>query len=242
MPFHKIDNGVKERALQLIAEGWPIERVIEAIGVSRRSIGRWTDNYDFVQRPQVWKTAPAQSLGLPLLCRQFRWHDRWFGSRVKGRSKAWRMDLGFGQPSDAFTFQGYEVGVEVYKWHLCCYCQWEPRAQGEELWDKNWWHFDVSFSQKLTWSVPDILLGGSLSVLLRDDSSSVSSTSWDWYLFGNGSLRVLTVVGEEVRKSKSELINYGLGISLEGLIELYDSVEEWNGQNDFVFKFFDFFN
>jgi hypothetical protein len=35
MPFHKIDNGVKERALQLIAEGWPIERVIEAIGVSR---------------------------------------------------------------------------------------------------------------------------------------------------------------------------------------------------------------
>ena len=79
MPFHKIDNGVKEWALQLIAEGWPIECVIEAIGVSRRSIGRWTDNYDFVQRPQVWKTAPAQkpwaSTSLPAIqvTRQVIW-------------------------------------------------------------------------------------------------------------------------------------------------------------------------
>ncbi len=37
MPFHKIDPGVKERALQLISEGWALENVIEAIGVSRDS-------------------------------------------------------------------------------------------------------------------------------------------------------------------------------------------------------------
>jgi transposase-like protein len=46
MPFRKIDTGVKERALQLISEGWPLEQVIEAIGVSRRSINRWADNYE----------------------------------------------------------------------------------------------------------------------------------------------------------------------------------------------------
>lgn len=46
MPFRKINNGVKERTLQLIAEGWPLEQVIEAMGVSRRSINRWADNYE----------------------------------------------------------------------------------------------------------------------------------------------------------------------------------------------------
>jgi transposase len=46
MPFHKIDTGVKERTLQLIAEGWSLEHVIEAIGVSHRSIDRWADNYE----------------------------------------------------------------------------------------------------------------------------------------------------------------------------------------------------
>jgi len=46
MPFHRIDTGVKERALQLIAEGWPLQHIIEVFGVSRRSIGRWADNYN----------------------------------------------------------------------------------------------------------------------------------------------------------------------------------------------------
>ena len=46
MPFQKIDTGVKERVLQLIAFGWPLQHVIEAIGVSRRSIDRWADNYE----------------------------------------------------------------------------------------------------------------------------------------------------------------------------------------------------
>jgi hypothetical protein len=38
MPFHKIDIGVKEWALQLIAEGWPLQHIIEVFGASRRSI------------------------------------------------------------------------------------------------------------------------------------------------------------------------------------------------------------
>jgi len=46
MPFHRIDTGVKERALQLIAEGWPLQHIIEVFGVSRCSIGRWADNYN----------------------------------------------------------------------------------------------------------------------------------------------------------------------------------------------------
>ena len=46
MPFCKVDTGVKEQALQLIAEGWSLEHVIEAMGVSHRSIDRWTDNYE----------------------------------------------------------------------------------------------------------------------------------------------------------------------------------------------------
>ncbi len=46
MPFHKIDPGVKEWALQLISEGWALENVIEAIGVSRCSIDRWATNYE----------------------------------------------------------------------------------------------------------------------------------------------------------------------------------------------------
>ena len=72
MPFHKIDNGVKEQALQLIAEGWPIERVIEAIGVSRCSIGQWTDNYEtfgsfktpavIAGRPQILNSTAVEGL------------------------------------------------------------------------------------------------------------------------------------------------------------------------------------
>lgn len=37
---------MKQRAVQLISEGWSLEQVIEAIGVSRRSIDRWVDNYE----------------------------------------------------------------------------------------------------------------------------------------------------------------------------------------------------
>jgi transposase-like protein len=46
MPFRKIDTDVKERALQLIAEGQPIEHIIEVIEVSCHSVDRWADNYE----------------------------------------------------------------------------------------------------------------------------------------------------------------------------------------------------
>jgi transposase len=46
MPYRKIHTGIKERSLKLIAEGWFIEQIIEALGVSHRSIGRWADNYE----------------------------------------------------------------------------------------------------------------------------------------------------------------------------------------------------
>jgi transposase len=72
MPFHKIDAGVKERALQLISEGWPLGQVIEAIGVSRRSINRWATNYEafgsvksptvIAGRPRVLNTTAVQGL------------------------------------------------------------------------------------------------------------------------------------------------------------------------------------
>jgi hypothetical protein len=39
MPYRKIHTGIKERSLKLIAEGWFIEQIIEALGVLRRSIG-----------------------------------------------------------------------------------------------------------------------------------------------------------------------------------------------------------
>jgi hypothetical protein len=45
MPFHRVDTGVKERALQLIAEGWPLQHIIEVFGASRPSIDRWANNY-----------------------------------------------------------------------------------------------------------------------------------------------------------------------------------------------------
>ena len=46
MPFHKIDTGVKQQALQLIAEDWPLVHIINMIGVSCHSISRWSDNYN----------------------------------------------------------------------------------------------------------------------------------------------------------------------------------------------------
>jgi len=72
MPFHQIDIGVKQRALQLIAEGWDLDDVIQAMGVSRRSINRWTDNYetfgsvkpplDVTGRPRLLNPAAVEGL------------------------------------------------------------------------------------------------------------------------------------------------------------------------------------
>ena len=72
MPFRKIDTGLKERALQLIAGGWPLEHVIETIGVSRRSVDRWAHNYEtfgsvkapaaITGRPRILNTTAVEGL------------------------------------------------------------------------------------------------------------------------------------------------------------------------------------
>lgn len=46
MVYQKISNDRKERALYLLLEqGWEIERIVDALGVSAKSIGRWEENY-----------------------------------------------------------------------------------------------------------------------------------------------------------------------------------------------------
>jgi transposase len=46
MVYHHISPDMKQRALQLLKQGWEIEDVAEVLGVSSKSIGRWSDNYD----------------------------------------------------------------------------------------------------------------------------------------------------------------------------------------------------
>ena len=46
MVYQKISNNRKEQALYLLLEeGWEIERVAHALGVSMQSIERWEENY-----------------------------------------------------------------------------------------------------------------------------------------------------------------------------------------------------
>ena len=47
-------------------------------------------------------------------------------------------------------------------------------------------------------------------------------------LFGNEILRELTVSGEDVGHIRSESIRYGLEVSIEELIQVYDSVVDGN--------------
>jgi transposase len=47
MVHRRISNDIKERALYLLLEkGWTMERVVEALGVSSRSVSRWEENYE----------------------------------------------------------------------------------------------------------------------------------------------------------------------------------------------------
>ncbi|KAI0755036.1 hypothetical protein C8Q80DRAFT_1142500 [Daedaleopsis nitida] len=43
MPNRKISNDLKERAVVLIMVGWEAEAVAGALGVSERSVKRWTE-------------------------------------------------------------------------------------------------------------------------------------------------------------------------------------------------------
>jgi transposase len=46
MVYRKISPDMKQRALQLIDEGWEIDDVAEVLCVASKSIGRWANNYD----------------------------------------------------------------------------------------------------------------------------------------------------------------------------------------------------
>jgi transposase len=46
MVYHKISPDMKQRALQLIDEGWEMQDVADILGVASKSIRRWADNYD----------------------------------------------------------------------------------------------------------------------------------------------------------------------------------------------------
>lgn len=46
MVYHRISDDMKQRALRLLEDGWDIAEVVEALGVSAKSIGRWQDNYE----------------------------------------------------------------------------------------------------------------------------------------------------------------------------------------------------
>jgi transposase len=61
MTFRKISADMKQRALQLIDEGWELEEVAEVLGVSSKSVERWENNYEVhgrVDPPSVLRGRP----------------------------------------------------------------------------------------------------------------------------------------------------------------------------------------
>ena len=46
MVYRRISPDMKHRALQLLQEGWYINDIAEMFAVSKKSIDRWTDNYE----------------------------------------------------------------------------------------------------------------------------------------------------------------------------------------------------
>jgi transposase len=45
MGYRNISPDMKQRALQLLDQGWEIERIADVLGVSSKSIGRWLEKY-----------------------------------------------------------------------------------------------------------------------------------------------------------------------------------------------------
>ena len=61
MVYHKISPDMKQRALQLIDEGWEMQDVADILGVASKSIRRWANNYDThgrVDPPSVLRGRP----------------------------------------------------------------------------------------------------------------------------------------------------------------------------------------
>ena len=46
MVYRHISADMKCRALQLLAEGWELGEITESLGVSKKSVDRWFDNYE----------------------------------------------------------------------------------------------------------------------------------------------------------------------------------------------------
>jgi transposase-like protein len=46
MVYRHIIPDMKQRALQLLQEGWNIDEIAETLAVSNKSITRWVDNYE----------------------------------------------------------------------------------------------------------------------------------------------------------------------------------------------------
>jgi len=45
MVYHFISTDMKQRALAMLQEGWEATDIADALDVSRRSIGRWEDDF-----------------------------------------------------------------------------------------------------------------------------------------------------------------------------------------------------
>lgn len=126
-------------------------------------------------------------------------------------------DLGFGH--DACALQGFEMAVEDRRYanHTrgIAAASGRPQCKRELCGPGQIERQLVSVTVKLALSFPDLLLDISLSLPLRDDSSSVPSTSQNCNLFGNGILTVSLAAGEDVGYKVSESIRYGLGMFIE---------------------------
>ena len=46
MVFRRISSDMKLRALALLQQGWEMDKVVEALNISQRSIERWANNFD----------------------------------------------------------------------------------------------------------------------------------------------------------------------------------------------------
>ncbi|KAI0918486.1 hypothetical protein AcV5_009829 [Taiwanofungus camphoratus] len=45
MVCRRISEGMKQRSLELLQEGWELPHIAEALDVSPQSMSRWVDNY-----------------------------------------------------------------------------------------------------------------------------------------------------------------------------------------------------
>src|SRR5882762_553533 len=61
MVFRHISPDMKQRALKLLQDGWEMEEIVDVLGVSSKSIGRWINNYEqhgHVEHPMVFQGRP----------------------------------------------------------------------------------------------------------------------------------------------------------------------------------------